>query len=132
MDLVKIDDIGFQPPQTGFTFPTNRVRLERGPDVALRIPNPLAFGEDVWAWRPALEGVRDYLFGMAQTIEGSGVNPVHTVVQHGVNGGGRFGLVLRPHAAVPSTTSDGPGPYSDRSDFQIAISQFSFQDFTRT
>src|SRR5215469_17829702 len=123
MDLVEVNDIGLKPSQAVFAFAPDRTCFQGCTDGAVRIPGAFAFRENVRAWRTSLECARDDFFGMAKSVESSGVDPVESAIEGSVNGRDGIGFVLRTHAALPTATADGPRANTDRSDFEIAVSK---------
>src|SRR5947209_6825578 len=125
MNLIEVDNIGLQPPETCLTFASNRFALKRSTDLPTAVPHALAFREDVWARRSPLKSSGNNLLRMAEPIQCCGINPVKAIVQGRVNGGNGIVFVLAAHAAVPPSAADGPGADSDRRNLKIAVPQLT-------
>src|SRR4029077_2317647 len=125
VDLVEIDHIDLQATQTAFALAPNRLRLKACDDGSVRVPHPLALGENIRTRRTSLKCARHHLFGMTESVKRGSVQPVEAVIQGGVNGGDRIAIVLRAHATVPTAASDGPGADSGGGEVEIAVSKLS-------
>jgi hypothetical protein len=63
--------------------------------ASLSTPNQAAFGQDVGPWSvPLLQGPRNHLLGMAQTVNGGCINPIHTQFERVMDGCDRLGVIL--------------------------------------
>src|SRR5207237_2012050 len=109
VDLVEVEHVYLEPPQAGLAFAPDRIRLEAVPDLALLVPDHAAFGEDVGATTHPFEGAGDHLLGVAESVDGCGVNPVDAVVQRFPDRGHRVVVVLAAPGELPARAADGPG-----------------------
>ena len=91
-------------------------RFGAGHAVVLVLPDHPALGEDERAVRHALERPRHHLLGVAQAVDGGGVDPGHPGVERRVDGRDRLLVVLRTPAERPVTAPDRPRAEADRGD----------------
>ena len=92
-------------------------------DLAPVVPEHRAFGEDVRLCRGGFEGFADYLFGVAEAVDGCGVDPVDAEIDGAVDGCDRVGVVLRSPCEGPVSATDGPCSEADRRQMQVRVSQ---------
>src|SRR5215813_19826 len=130
VELVEIDTVDSESPQRCLAFAPDRRRLQ----VGLRwghpitvVPDETALCEDEWALGcPELsDKPPDQLLGMSQSVDGSGIDPVHPQLERVAHGGERFGVVLWAPAEGPAATSDRPGAESDPRDVQSAPTELT-------
>src|SRR5262245_37560757 len=108
MDLIEVDHINLQSPQTGLAFAANRIGLERFADLAILVPDAGAFAEAVGSVRAAFQRLSHDFFRMAEAIDGGGVNPVHPGIECSVNRGDRRVVVLVTPRKEPTRTAHRP------------------------
>jgi hypothetical protein len=121
----------FQSPWAVFAFPADRFRFEAPSDIAVRIRYAFAFRKDIWFGGSPLDRPRDHFLGISETVKRGGVDPVQPMVECRMNRWDRVAIILRSHAAIPTSTADGPRANSNRGDGQIAIPEkSSFHGFS--
>ena len=64
VDLVQVDALDLEAAQARLHFAANRIGLQALLNLALLVPDPLAFREDVRLARQALHGAANDLLGM--------------------------------------------------------------------
>src|SRR5690606_17503107 len=100
VNLVQVDDVDLQPPQTRFALPADAVRAEAFADLTVLIPNPRTLGEHVRTTlgRQTSQGFGHDFLRVSQSIDGGGIDPVDPAVERLVNRGNGIGILLRPPA----------------------------------
>src|SRR5689334_16434897 len=97
-------------------------------NVSLFVPALTTFGENVWP-RPApgSQRSRDHFLGVAQSIDGSRVDPVNAKLERAMNcSDGRLVILVTP-TMLPTRSTDSPGAEAERRNVNIRVSQsFSF------
>ena len=91
-------------------------------DLALLIPDHAALGKDVRPVAHAFEGAGDYLFRVAESIDGGSIDPVDAVVQCFPDRGHGVVVVLGAPGEFPTRAADGPRPETNRRDEQVRVS----------
>ena len=76
--------------------------------------------------REALESAGDYLFRVAEPIDGGRIDPVHAGIEGGADGAHRFGIVLRSPAEGPTAAADGPGANAEGGNHQVTVAKLPF------
>ena len=109
MHLIEVDDVDLQAAQTGVAFFADGLRGVHLGDMALFVPTHGALGENVGALAlPLLQCTRDNFFGVTETVDGGGVDPIDTKFEGAVNGGYGIVVFLRTPAELLAATADGP------------------------
>src|SRR5712692_341546 len=128
MKLVQVDPVDAEPAQRRLDFFADRFR----PQVALRLRKRLrwvsdltALGEDerTLGGRDLAQRPTDDLLGMAESIDGRGVDPVDAGRDRMLDRGNRSRVVLASPAVGPTAAADGPRPEADLSDLKPARSE---------
>ena len=120
MNLIEIDLGDPESAQAVFHFGSDRVGAEHFLHLAAGVPAQAPLGENVGARaRPSLESPGDDLFGMPQTVDGGGVDPVHAQFERAMNRGDGVVIVLMSPSELPAGTPNGPSPVTNWSDVQI-------------
>src|SRR5438132_6674506 len=90
-----------------------------------------ALGENVGTLggRDLAQRPPDHFLGMAQSIDGRGVDPVDAGRDRVLDGRHRIRVVLAAPPVGPSATSDGPRAEADLGDLQTACAERTFQQF---
>ncbi len=123
MHLIEIDRVYLQAAETVFAFPANRSGAESFSDCSFFIPLQSALRENVRTRAaPFLQRARDDVFGVAQAVDGRGVNPVDAHLQRAMNCGDGIGVVLRAPGKLPAAATKGPGTKADGRNLDIGIS----------
>jgi hypothetical protein len=94
VDLVEIDGIDGEAAQTGFAFAADGIAPEGAADGASFVPDESAFREYIRTGGAAFERAADDFFGVAEPVNGGGVDPVDAAVEGGMDGGDGVGVVL--------------------------------------
>src|SRR6266436_612507 len=124
--LIEIDGVNLQAAETVFALAPNGAGAELLPNSSLFVPDQNAFGEDVGARAaPFLQRASNDLFGVAQAVDGGGVDPVDAQLQRAMNRGDGIGVVLRAPSKFPAAAAESPGAKTDRRNLEIGVSQFS-------
>src|SRR5260370_3680839 len=124
--LKKIDGADLQAAQTVFAFAANGIGAELLPNFPLLIAAQNTFGENAGTrTAPLVQSARDDFLGVAQAVDGGGVNPIDAQLQPAMNRGNGIGVVLRPPGKFPPAATESPGAKADRRNLEIRVSQFS-------
>ena len=67
-----------------------------------------------------------YFLGVAESVDGGGIDPIHTVVERGVDGADGFVVVLGSPGECPSAAAHCPGADADGGEVHIAVAKPSF------
>ena len=87
VDLIEIDGVDAETLQAVLGFLADRRSLQIVRDGPGFVPYKAALGEDVGTLGQTLQRAADNDLGMSQTVDGRGIDPVHSGVQRRVNGG---------------------------------------------
>jgi hypothetical protein len=71
----------------------------------------------------ALEGAADDLFGVAEAVDGSGIDPVNAQIERAMDRGDGFVVVLRPPCEIPVAAADGLRAKADRGELKVEVAQ---------
>src|SRR5215203_989850 len=108
VDLVEVYGLHLQPTEALLALALYGVLLEVVGDVATLVPYLGALGEDVGTLRNALEGPGHELLGVAEAVDGGGIDPVHAELDGPPYGPHRLVVVLRAPGGAPSAPTYGP------------------------
>ena len=97
-------------------------RLQAVRRVAAGVPDEAALGEHVrpLAARNVPQRPADDFLGMAEAVDGGGVDPVEAELDRAPNRGDRVRVVLRS-PSEPPFAADGPGAQADGSECRVTI-----------
>src|SRR5438552_13244271 len=124
--LVEIDGVDLEAAETVFAFAANGNGTELFPDFAFLVPAQNAFRKNVGArTAPFLQRASDDFLGVAQAVNGGGVDPVDAELQRAVNCGDGIGVVLRTPGKFPATATESPSAKADARNVDVGVSQFS-------
>ena len=123
VDLVQVDRVHAEPPQTALGLAQDRVALEHVPHMPGAVVQQRALGEHVGPLGQAAQRPADDLLGAAETVGGRGVDPVDPELHRPVDGRDRLVILLRSPAELPATAADGPGAEANAADLQAGIAQ---------
>src|SRR5689334_7655979 len=101
MHLIEVDGVHFQAPEAVLKFAANRVGFDDSVNVSLFIGNAAAFGEYVRTIRAPLERLSDYFLRVPESINSSGIDPIHAVIDRITNRLYGFVIVLRSPSEFP-------------------------------
>ncbi len=122
MDLVEIDNVDVKAAQAVFAFLADGGGFEGGHDFALVVPGAFAFGEDVGFVGAAFESLAYDFFGVAETVDGGGIDPVEAGIESGMDGGDGIVVILIAPGEGPAGAADSPGADAEGCNFEIAVS----------
>ena len=121
MHLVEVDA---EPPRAGFALRPHRTGLEALADLTLLVSCAGALGEDIGTGRDSLDRAGDHFLGMAEAVDGGGVDPIHAFIESRADSRDGLVVVLRSLGEGPATASHGPGADPDGRDLQVADAEF--------
>ena len=70
-------------------------------------------------WLAVFSARADDFFGVAEAVDGGGIDPVDAEVEGAVNGRDGFAVILRAPGEFPVAAADRPCAKANRSEFQI-------------
>ena len=127
MDLVQVDDIDFKTAETVVTFNSDRFAAERIIELTFIVPDHSAFREHIRARsRPVGQCLGNNFFGMSESVNGGGIDPVYTLFKRTMNRCDRISILLVSPAKLPTAAANRPGAKTDRSNFEVRVAKFSF------
>ena len=74
-------------------------------------------------WLRRLQRASNHLFGVAEAVDGRGIDPVDAEVEGAMDGGDRFVVVLRSPGEFPIAAADGPGAEADRGELEVGVAE---------
>ncbi len=120
MDLIEVDDVNLQATQAVFALLADGSGRVHFGDAAVLVPAHGALGEDVRAPPfPFAESACHYFLGVADAVDGRGVDPVDAELERAVNCADRIIIVLRAPSEVPARAADGPGSVAYGRDLHV-------------
>jgi hypothetical protein len=117
--LVKINDLQLGTLERDFDFLYERRGFQRVVNRVVPMPAHGALGKDVGLARRSLNGPTDDLFGVAQTVDGCGVDPFDAEIERAVNGADGVCVILRAPGILPVASADSPSAKPDRSETDV-------------
>jgi hypothetical protein len=125
MDLVEVDRLDAQAPQTRFALAHDRVarKVFARSAVAFARRQQAAFGEDVGPLTDAVERARDDFLGTSEAVDGGRIDPVDPEFERSVDRADRRAIVLIAPTELPIAAADGPRAEADRRDPQIRLTE---------
>jgi hypothetical protein len=121
--LVEIDDIEFETAEAVFSFFQYGIAFETFHDFAIGVPDAFALGEDVRLWGNAVECFGHHFLGMAEAVDGGGIDPVQAPIERFTDGRDGIGIVLGTPAEGPTVATHGPSANAERGERKITISK---------
>lgn len=125
MHLVEVDRVGVEAAQAGFDFGADGLLGIGVVDVAGIIPDHGALGEDE---RPFAFPLRQRpchdLLGVAESVDGGGVDPIDAELECPQNGGHGLVVVLAGPAEFPGA-AHGPRAEADGGELQVGVAELS-------
>jgi hypothetical protein len=89
-------------------------------DAAVLVPTHGALREDVRALPfPFTQSARNYFFGVADAVDGGGVDPVDAELEGALNRADGITIVLRAPSKIPARAADGPGSVAYERDVHV-------------
>ena len=117
VDLVEVDGFDVETAEAVFALAADLL-LGVG-DFFFVVPDHGGLGEDVGFVRGGLEGAGDDFFGVAEAVDGGGVDPVDAEVEGFVDGGDGVVVVLRAPCEGPVAAADGPCSEADGGEVEV-------------
>ena len=90
MDLVEVDGVDAEAAQRSLKFFGQRRGLERAVDGAVGVPAERTLGEDVGFAGRGFNGAPNDFLGVAQAVDGGGVDPVDAKIEGAMDGADGF------------------------------------------
>jgi hypothetical protein len=69
--------------------------------------------------------LRNHFFGVANAVDGGGVDPIHAEFERAMNGVDGVCVLLVSPSKIPAAPADSPGAEPGGSDLQIGIAEFA-------
>ncbi len=113
VDLVQVDDVRLEPPQAIFALPLDRVFLEYVAGITVLVPDQRTLRKHVGFLSDAFQRLGHQLLGVAQPVDGGGVDPVDAQLQRALYCSHGFFVVLGSPGGAPSAAADGPTAEAD-------------------
>src|SRR5215472_970050 len=123
VNLVEVDGVDFQAPQTDFTLTADGCSFQRTADPSILVPDTLTLGEDVGARTAQVKRAGHHFLGMPQAVNGRGIDPVDAEIECRLDGGDRIAVVLRTPGPLPTASSHRPCANPDGGNPQVALSE---------
>ena len=117
VDLVEVDGFDLQAAEAGFALAAD-LFLGVG-DFFFVVPDHGGLGEDVGFVRGGLDGFGYDFFGVAEAVDGGGVDPVDAEVEGFVDGGDGVVVVLRAPCEGPVASANGPCAEADGGEVEV-------------
>ncbi len=121
VDLVEVDGLDLQAAEAGFALAADLLLGVR--DFSLFVPDHGGLGEDVGLVRGGLEGSGDDFFGVAEAVDGGGVDPVDAEIECAVDGGDGVVVVLIAPCHGPVASADGPCAEADGGEVEVGVAE---------
>lgn len=121
MDLVEVDDVDLKAAEAGFDFFANF--FEGLDNFAVGAPGHSALREEERLGGDGFQGGANDFFGVAEAVDGGGVDPVDACVKCAVDGLDGFAIFLWAPGVLPIASADGPGAEADSGEVKVGLAE---------
>jgi hypothetical protein len=111
VDLVEVDGFDVEAAEALFAFVANLFLTVR--DFTFFVPDHGGLSEDVWIVQGGFEGAGYNLFGVAEAVDGGGVDPVDAEVEGFMDCCDGIVVVLIAPCEGPIASANGPCAETD-------------------